>query len=51
MGEYFNLDPTIVRILWIIGTLATGGFGLLAYVILIFVLPEGSQLNESGGKS
>lgn len=51
MGEYFNLDPTIVRILWIIGTLATGGFGLLAYVILIIVLPEGSQLNESGGKS
>ena len=51
MGEYFKIDPTIVRILWIIGTLATGGFGLLAYVILIIALPESSPLNESGGKS
>ena len=51
MGEYFKIDSTIIRILWIIGTLATGGFGLLAYVILIIVLPESSPLNESGGNT
>ena len=51
MGEHFNIDTTIVRLLWIIGTLATNGFGLLAYIILIIALPESSSLNESGGKT
>ena len=51
LGEYFKIDSTIVRILWIIGSLATGGFGVLAYIILIIALPESSPINESGGKT
>lgn len=51
MGEHFNIDTTIVRLLWIVGTLATNGFGILAYIILIIALPETSSLNESGGKT
>lgn len=51
IGEHFNIDTTIVRLLWIIGTLATNGFGLLAYIIMIIALPKGSPLNESGGKT
>lgn len=39
LGEYFGIDPTLVRILFVIGMLM-GGPGLLAYLILLIVVPE-----------
>jgi len=39
IAEYFNIDPTLVRLLWILVTLA-GGAGLLAYIIAAIVMPE-----------
>lgn len=38
MAEYFDLDPTIVRILWILSVFF-GGFTILLYIILAFVMP------------
>lgn len=38
MAEYLELDPTLVRVLWILSVFL-GGFTLLAYVILAFVVP------------
>jgi phage shock protein C len=38
IAEYFDVDPTIVRILWIAFSLAYGS-GLLAYIICYFVIP------------
>ncbi len=38
MAEYFDLDPTLVRILWILSVFF-GGFTILLYVILAFVMP------------
>ena len=58
MAEYFGADPTIVRVAWVLLTLASAGLGLLAYVILAIVMPrqtfdstaeENSQVNESEG--
>jgi len=40
IGEYFNIDPVIVRLLWILATFASVGLGILVYVILIFIFPE-----------
>ncbi len=40
LGKYFNLDPTIVRILWVLFGIASLGTALLVYIILIFVIPE-----------
>ena len=40
IGEYFNVDPTVVRVLYIIGTFLSMGFGLLLYLILWIVIPE-----------
>ena len=37
-GEYFNVDPTLVRVLWILAILL-GGTGLLLYIILWIVMP------------
>src|SRR5664279_5884172 len=38
MAEYLELDPTLVRILWILSAFF-GGFTILLYVILAFVIP------------
>lgn len=39
VGIYFNIDPVIVRLLWVILTIA-GGAGLLAYIIAWVIIPE-----------
>ena len=39
IAEYFNVDPTIVRILWILFSLAWGA-GILIYLILWFIMPR-----------
>ena len=39
MAEYLEVDPTIVRILWVLATIFTGGLVLLLYIVLAFVIP------------
>jgi phage shock protein PspC (stress-responsive transcriptional regulator) len=38
IAEYFNVDPTLVRVAWVL-TLFLGGAGVVAYIILYFVIP------------
>lgn len=47
LGEYFNIDPTIVRIIFILMAVF-GGSGILIYIILWLVIPsESSKANLS----
>ena len=39
IAEYFDIDPTLVRLAWIIFT-ALGGSGLIAYIIAALVIPR-----------
>jgi len=39
IGEYFGIDSTLVRILWVLLTLG-GGAGLILYIICAIVVPE-----------
>ena len=39
VAEYFDIDPTLVRLGWILFT-ALGGAGLLAYLIAWIVIPR-----------
>ncbi len=39
MAEYLEVDPTIVRILWVLAAIFTGGLVLLLYVVLAFFIP------------
>lgn len=41
-AEYFGIDPTVVRIIWLAFILAAG-FGLLAYIIAWLVMPKAEQ--------
>ncbi|MBC2576779.1 PspC domain-containing protein [Peptostreptococcus canis] len=38
-GEYFNIDPNIVRIAWVLFTLL-GGSGIIAYIICALLIPK-----------
>ncbi len=39
LAEYFAIDPTLVRIIFVVSLFA-GGAGVLAYIILWIVVPE-----------
>ena len=39
VAEYFNADPTIVRMLWILFTFA-GGSGILLYIVCAIFMPK-----------
>ena len=40
LADYLDIDPIIVRVLWVLAFFCAGT-GLLAYIILWAVLPEG----------
>lgn len=46
LGDYFNLDPTLLRILLVVLIFATGFFPmLLAYFIGTLIIPTESEIN------
>jgi phage shock protein PspC (stress-responsive transcriptional regulator) len=41
LGEYFNIDPTLIRLLWIMITFFTMlWLGIIAYIIAMIIIPE-----------
>jgi phage shock protein C len=40
LGEYANVDPTIIRLLFFAGAIFSGGALLLVYLGMIFIVPE-----------
>ena len=43
LAEYFAIDPTLVRLAWVLFC-ALGGSGVLAYIICALILPSKSQV-------
>ena len=39
IAEYFGVDPTIVRLAWVVFC-ALGGSGILAYIIAAIIIPR-----------
>lgn len=41
LAEYFNLDPTIMRIIYVLISILLGGLGgLIIYLILYLIMPK-----------
>jgi len=41
IGEYFNVDPTMIRLLWVCITALTAFVGgIIAYVVCWVIIPE-----------
>jgi len=43
IGEYLNVDPTVIRLLWVISFFFFGT-GLLVYIICAFIIPNRSEI-------
>ena len=43
LAEYFAIDPTLVRLAWVLFC-ALGGSGVLAYIICALIIPSKSQV-------
>jgi phage shock protein C len=41
LADYLNIDPTVVRLLFVLGFFITGPGILIAYLIMAIVTPEG----------
>jgi len=40
IGEYLGIDPTVIRLLWVLFTLISLGAGIIAYIIAWIIIPE-----------
>ena len=39
IAEYFNIDPVVIRLLWVLAVFCFGT-GILAYIIAALIMPE-----------
>lgn len=42
LGEYFNIDPVLIRLVWLIAAFSTAGAAIFVYIILWLLLPVGT---------
>ena len=47
IATFFNIDVTLVRIVFALFALVTGGWGVLAYLGLMFILPRATSIAEA----
>ena len=43
LGEYFNKDATLFRIIFVL-LVCVGGFGLIAYLVMWLIIPRKSKI-------
>ncbi len=46
IGAFFDLDPNIIRLLFILSAIFSGGFTILVYIILMFAIPSAHTSEE-----
>jgi phage shock protein C len=39
LSDYFEIDVSLIRIIFVVVALATGGFALLVYIVMAIILP------------
>ena len=47
MAEYFDIDPVIIRLLWVLGALFTGGVLLVVYFVMAIIMPSPPDEEEA----
>lgn len=43
IAEYFDVDPTLIRLLWVILVLCAGT-GILAYIVAAIIMPNKGEV-------
>lgn len=44
LAEYFNIDATLIRLAWILSLFIPGFPGIFAYLICVFLIPQGDDI-------
>ena len=45
LAEYLNMDPTVVRVLYILVSIVSAAFpGIVAYIVLMFLMPPPEEV-------
>jgi phage shock protein C len=48
LAEYFSIDPTLLRVIYVVGSIVSVAFpGLLVYVLLWLLIPEADDASGS----
>ena len=47
LGEYFGIDSTLVRLIFVIGAIFTGSALFWAYIIMLIVVPEEPKASQA----
>jgi phage shock protein C len=48
VGEYFDVDPVLIRLLYLMATVFTGFVpGIIGYIIAMFVVPEAPKIDTA----
>jgi phage shock protein PspC (stress-responsive transcriptional regulator) len=46
LGEYLEIDPTVIRVIWAILTIMSIGVGVLAYLAAWVIMPEEETIEQ-----
>lgn len=47
IAEYFEIDPTLVRVAYAALTIFSAGFpGILLYIVMLILMPQGSDFEQ-----
>jgi phage shock protein C len=46
LGDYLSCDSTLVRVAWVVATFLSAGMTILAYLVLIFVIPKEHEISH-----
>src|SRR6478735_5571388 len=48
MAEYFDLDPALVRLLWVAAAVVSGGLAVPVYILAWIILPRDDRAGDVG---
>lgn len=40
IAEYFNIDSTIIRLIWALASLGSLGTGAIVYIVIAMIIPD-----------
>lgn len=47
LGKYFDIDPTVIRLFWVVVTVLSVGTGILVYLLAWIIIPEEDTAGDS----
>ncbi|MGM5488206.1 MAG: PspC domain-containing protein [Nanobdellota archaeon] len=51
LGEYLELDPTVIRLLWVLLTIFSAGTGILLYLVAMLIIPDQPGEKKQGNSA